>query len=72
MRPFTFLTIASLLAEPAVPQERPIFSTSANVVIVDVTVLGRDGKPVENLTKDDFELYEDGKLQNCRAAICSG
>ncbi len=63
MRPFAFLTIASLLAQPAVPQERPLFSTSANVVIVDVTVLGRDGKPVENLTKDDFELYEDGKLQ---------
>jgi len=63
LRPFVFFTIASLVAQPAVPQERPTFSTSTNVVIVDVTVLGRDGKPVENLSKDDFELYEDGKLQ---------
>ena len=63
MRPFVSLTIASLLAQPVTPQERPTFSTSTKVVVVDVTVLGRDGKPVENLTKDDFELYEDGKLQ---------
>ncbi|HEV2200089.1 MAG TPA: VWA domain-containing protein [Bryobacteraceae bacterium] len=63
MRPLVFFTIASLVAQPAVPQERPTFSTSTNVVIVDVTVLGRDGKPVENLSKDDFELYEDGRLQ---------
>ncbi len=63
MRPLVFLTIASLVAQPVVPQERPTFSTSANVVIVDVTVLDRDGAPVENLTKGDFELYEDGKLQ---------
>ena len=55
--------VASLLAQPAIPQETPTFSTRTNVVIVDVTVAGRDGKPVENLTKDDFELYEDGKLQ---------
>src|SRR5215469_17637993 len=55
--------IASLLAQPAIPQEPPTFSTRTNLVIVDVTVTARDGKPVENLTKDDFELYEDGKLQ---------
>ena len=68
MRPLVFLTIVSLVVPPVVPQERATFSTSANVVIVDVTVLGRDGAPVENLTKDDFELYEDGKpqhLQGC-------
>jgi VWFA-related protein len=63
LRPFVFLTIASLLVQPVVPQERPTFSTSTNLVIVDITVLGRDAKPVENLTRDDFELYEDGKLQ---------
>src|SRR5215469_16588268 len=54
---------ASLLAQHAIAQDPPTFSTRTNVVIVDVTVVGRDGKPVENLTKDDFELYEDGKLQ---------
>jgi VWFA-related protein len=55
--------VLSLVTQPIFPQGRATFSTSANVVVVDVTVLGRDGKAVENLTKDDFELYEDGKLQ---------
>ena len=34
-----------------------------HVVNVDVTVTGRDGRPVPDLTKDDFEIFEDGKLQ---------
>ena len=62
------LFLASLLAiEPAMPQQRTTFSTTTNVVIVNVTVLDRNGKPIENLTKQDFELYEDGKLQNLQA-----
>jgi VWFA-related protein len=36
-------------------------------VIVNVTVTDRDGKPVPNLTKNDFEVYEDGKLQKIQA-----
>lgn len=39
------------------------FSTTTSQVIVNVTVTGRDGAPVTNLTKDDFLVYEDGKLQ---------
>ena len=48
-------------------QQRPTFSIDTNVVIVNVTVLDHDGKPVPNLTKTDFELYEDGKLQKLQA-----
>jgi VWFA-related protein len=66
------LTAASLLAQaprpPAGPQNdapRPAtFSTTTNLVVVDVTVSGRDGAPVTHLTKDDFLVYEDGKPQN--------
>jgi VWFA-related protein len=32
-----------------------------NVVNVDVTVTDRSGKPLMNLTRDDFEVFEDGK-----------
>ena len=48
-------------------QQRPTFSIDTNVVIVNVTVLDRDGKPIPNLTMADFELYEDGKLQKLQA-----
>jgi VWFA-related protein len=32
-----------------------------NVVNVDVTVTDHHGKPLMNLTRDDFEIFEDGK-----------
>lgn len=40
---------------------------TTNIVVVNVTVLDRDGKPVENLTKNDFELFEDGKQQRLQS-----
>ena len=39
------------------------FSASANLVIVNVGVKDRDGKPLENLRLADFEVLEDGKPQ---------
>ncbi|MCB1054197.1 MAG: VWA domain-containing protein [Acidobacteria bacterium] len=35
-----------------------------NVVNVDVYVSDKDGKPVLGLTKDDFEVFEDGREMN--------
>ncbi len=55
-----FLVIAALL--PLAGQEVK-FSTSSNLVIVDVTVRDRSGKPIENLKKSDFAVLEDGKPQ---------
>jgi VWFA-related protein len=40
------------------------FSITSNLVIVDVTVRDRSGKPMEDLHKEDFTLLEDGKRQN--------
>jgi VWFA-related protein len=48
-------------------REHATFSTTLSQVIVNVSVTDRNGKPVENLTKDDFQLYEDGKLQKLEA-----
>ncbi len=63
------LFLSALLAamQPVLAQQRPTFSTTTNVVIVNVTVLDRNGKPIETLTRDDFEVYEDGKLQKLQA-----
>lgn len=52
---------------PLTAQRAPTFYSNTNVVIVNVTVLDRNGKPIENLTKDDFQLFEDGKLQKLQA-----
>ena len=56
-----------LAVQTALPQNAPTFSTTANVVVVNVTVLGRDGKPVTNLTKTDFTILEDGKAQQLQS-----
>jgi VWFA-related protein len=57
--------------QPAQPQpaqqQPPTFRTSAEVVRVDVTVLGRNGRPVTNLTQDDFVVFEDGVPQRIQA-----
>ncbi len=67
MRAIAILIAASLLVSPILSQQRATFSATTNVVIVNVTVLDRNGNPIENLTKDDFQLYEDGKVQKLQA-----
>ena len=49
---------ASKASEPIVREK-----SSVTVVEVPVNVIGKDGKPVSNLTAADFELYDEGKLQ---------
>jgi VWFA-related protein len=48
--------------EPASPPS-VTFSTNANLVVLDAVVKDRNGKPVTNLTRDDFTVLEDGVVQ---------
>ncbi len=51
---------AGLLAQD---QSSPTFRTNTNLVIVNVAVKDKSGKPIEDLKKDQFTLLEDGKPQ---------
>lgn len=37
------------------------FEASSQLVVINVSVKGKDGKPVKGLTKEDFRVFEDGK-----------
>jgi VWFA-related protein len=47
-------------SQPAAGQQPPVFRAGTNQVRVDVTVIDRKGDPVTNLTREDFEVREDG------------
>lgn len=40
-----------------------VLSTTAELVLLDVSVKSANGEPVAGLTKSNFTVYEDGKLQ---------
>ena len=45
------------------PPQTPTFRSGVQYVEVDVTVLDEKGRPVRDLTRDDFELLEDNVAQ---------
>jgi len=57
MRKLSALLLATLLAGQELK-----FETSSQLVVVNVTVKGRDGRPILDLKSDDFRVLEDGKV----------
>ena len=55
---------ASVLAATQQPQEP--FKAAASAVTVDVVVRDERGQPVTNLRREDFQLFEDGVLQQVK------
>jgi VWFA-related protein len=50
-------------AQPGAAPQTPAFRTGINFVRVDALVTDSKGNAVENLTQDDFEVFEDNKPQ---------
>jgi VWFA-related protein len=63
-----FATLISLLGsnQPLSSQQTPTFSSNVKVVNVLATVRDKHGQIVNNLSKDDFRLEEDGHPQTIR------
>ncbi len=59
-----FLVIPSISAQNFGPLPPLTAHVDVNVVNVDVTVTDRSGKPLMNLTRADFQIFEDGKPMN--------
>lgn len=57
------LLAASALGVTAAAQQQPVFHGQGEAVRVFATVTDRDGRLVTTLTKDDFEIRDDGKPQ---------
>ena len=47
-------------------QDRPLFSTASDLVVVHATIKDRSGAYVTGLTRDAFAVLEDGRPQNAQ------
>ena len=57
------LALASGAALTAQPSQAPTFRSGVEYVEVDVVVTNQQGQFVRDLTKEDFQVSEDGKRQ---------
>ncbi len=56
------LLIFLLIPKPSMPQT--LFKVSVDVIVVNAIVTDKNGKPITDLTANDFRVYEDDRLQS--------
>lgn len=57
---------AVVVAQQTPPRQTPVFRGGITIVPLTVTVLGKNGKPVTDLTQSDFTVLEDNVKQEIR------
>ena len=60
--PCSALVVVSLMYAPIAAQQ-PTFRAGTRLIVEEVTVKDKDGKPIEGLTAKDFIVTEDGEPQ---------
>jgi VWFA-related protein len=71
IRNLSFLVVLSCIARAQTPNPAEVaaqdtsitFQSKVNIVLVPVVVRDKTGKPVDNLTKEDFLLFDKGRAQ---------
>lgn len=60
-----FLFVESFGQQPSTsPPDDDIVKITTSLIQLDLVVTGKDGRPITGLKKEDFQVYQDGKLQN--------
>ncbi len=65
----TLVPLSATQRDPPPQPGQPIFRTSSTLATIDAVVTDDDGRPVTDLTKDDFEVKVSGKRQELQQAI---
>jgi VWFA-related protein len=63
---FALLFVPSIFGQNIGPLPPLTARIDVKIINVDVSVTDRGGRPLAGLTKDDFEVFEDGKLQSIK------
>ena len=62
---------AQTQSQPTTPQESPVFRVQVDAVTTDVIVRDSNGQFISDLSKEDFEVYEDGVKQEIASMMMS-
>ena len=64
LRVFFFISILLFGAAAAAAQDDDVIKVDSSIVRLNVGVADQKGRPITQLNKDDFSIYEDGVKQN--------